>query len=192
LAVCGCAADPLAADTLVGLGSCEGVAVLVGSDGNACRPADGRGETTSGPCAGTAAASAASERGRVGLDGCFSRFADRWSCRGAGERCGIGEGMAIGCGCWLVGAATGLGALNASIVGTAVTAGDPSAAGDDTPASMGLGALEGADADALGATAVAEGLAAAVGVSEATGVMEIEGCGTAVSSAKRSRLMWCT
>jgi len=100
--------------------------------------------------------------------------------------------MAIGCRCWLAAAATGLGALKTSTVGAAMIAGDPSATGDDTPASMGLDALEGADADALGATAVVEALAAAVGVSDATGVIGIDGCGTAVSSAKRSRLVRCT
>ena len=130
--------------------------VLAGSDDNACGFADGRG----------------------------ARFGERPGCRETWERRGSGEGLAVGGSCSSAAVVAGLGALKASTVGMAVITGDPSAMGDDTAVSRGLDALDGADAEALGARTAAEALAAGVDVSDAAGVIGVEGCGAAVSSAK--------
>src|SRR5512146_1456841 len=190
---------PTTADPPVGVGSCEGLAVaLAGSDDEdccfdeTCCSADGPGKPISGRRAGTTAALPVRRPARVEVSGCFDRVADRRGCREACERSGGGDGVTIGCCNSLAALAVEAGILELSAVGASVAAVDPSAVGDDTPASTAVDALEGAGANALGATAVVEALAAAVGASGATAVVEIEGCVTAVSLAKRATLSRCT
>jgi hypothetical protein len=118
---------------------------------------------------------------------CFDRLEDRRDCHGACARLGKDDGVATGCCNSLAALAVGVGTAEASISGADVGAVEPSAAGDDAPASVAVDALAGAVADALGAAALGLPTAAADD-SGVTAIVGIEGCVAATSRAKRARL----